>query len=143
MPISYKWYNDKKTVILLNLEKEWTWDDYLQVQDELFRMIDSVDSFVHYLLDIRSSRGLPLGALNKLPAIFSKTHPRRGKTVVLGANSAIRNVWELLRKVIPQMSEPRYFFVATLDDAEALLHRFEKEGQSLIANQANKEENQV
>jgi hypothetical protein len=143
MPIRYKWHDTEKTVILLTLERDWTWDDYLHVQENLFKMIDSVDSNVHYLLDIRSSRGLPLGALNKLPAIFSKTHPRRGKTVVLGSNAAIRNVWELLRKVIPQMSEPRYFFVATLDEAEALLERLQKEGQSSIANNGNKEENQV
>src|SRR5689334_8720661 len=125
MPISYKWHNSEKTVILLVLEKDWTWDDYLTVQSDLFRMIDGVDNVVHYLLDIRSSRGLPLGALNKLPAIFSKSHPRRGKTIVMGANSAIRKVWELLRKVIPQMSEPRYFFVETLEEAESLLQRLQ------------------
>ena len=143
MPISYKWYNSDKTVILLTLERNWTWDDYLYVQESLFGMIDSVETVVHYLLDVRSSRGLPLGALNKLPAIFSKTHPRRGKTIVLGANATIRNVWELLRKVIPQMSEPRYFFVATLEEAEALLLTLQKGGQSSIANNGNKEENQV
>jgi hypothetical protein len=143
MPISYKWYNSDKTVILLTLERNWTWDDYLYVQESLFGMIDSVETVVHYLLDVRSSRGLPLGALNKLPAIFSKTHPRRGKTIVLGANATIRNVWELLRKVIPQMSEPRYFFVATLEEAEVLLLTLQKGGQSSIANNGNKEENQV
>src|SRR6185369_16876361 len=116
------------------LESGWGWDDYLQVQAELFKMIDSVDSIVHYLIDIRSSRGLPLGALNKLPSIFSQTHPRRGKTVILGANSGIRNVWDLLRKVIPQMSEPRYFFVSSQEEAETLLLRLQKEGQSSIAN---------
>jgi hypothetical protein len=144
MPIRYAWHDTNKQVILLTLEKNWSWDDYLQLQPKLFEMIDSVDTIVHYLIDARSSRGLPLGALNKLPAIFSQTHPRRGKTIILGANSAIRNLWDLLRKVIPQLAEPRYFFVASPDEAEALLLRLQqKEGQSSIANPSNKEENQV
>jgi hypothetical protein len=128
MPISYDWYDADKSVILLILEKDWGWDDYLQVQGELFRMIDSVDTIVHYLIDVRSSRSLPIGALNKLPAIFSQTHPRRGKTIIVGANSTIQNLWNLLRKVIPQMNEPRYFFVADLNEVEALLQTLQKEG---------------
>jgi hypothetical protein len=128
MPISYDWYDADKSVILLILEKDWGWDDYLQVQAELFRMIDSVDTIVHYLIDVRSSRSLPIGALNKLPTIFSQTHPRRGKTIIVGANSTIQNLWNLLRKVIPQMSEPRYFFVADQNEVEALLQSLQKEG---------------
>jgi hypothetical protein len=139
MAIKYQWYDKNQTVILLLPEKNWTWDDYLNIQQSLFAMIDSTDGIVHYLLDIQQSRGLPLGALNKLPVIFSQKHSRRGKTVVVGANSAIRNLWKLLQNVVPQSREPRYFFFDDMEEAEKLLH---SEGQASLAKAADKDENQ-
>ena len=140
MAIKFQWYDSKKTVILLVPEKTWTWDDYLAIQQELFAMIDSTDNMVHYLMDLQQSRNLPLGALNKLPAIFSQKHPRRGKTIVVGASSAIRNLWKLLQTVIPQSREPRYHFLENMEEAEAVL---QSAGQTLLANPPDKEENHV
>jgi hypothetical protein len=139
MAIRYQWYDKNQTAILLIPEKNWTWDDYLEIQQALFAMIDSTDGTVHYVMDLQQSRGLPLGALNKLPAIFSQKHSRRGKTIVVGANSAIRNLWKLLQNVVPQSREPRYFFVETMEEAEKLL---QSEGQTLLAKAGDKDENQ-
>lgn len=142
MGIKYQWYDSQQTVILLIPQRDWTWDDYLAIQPALFTMIDSTDDMVHYLMDLQYSRSLPLGALNKLPAIFSQKHPRRGKTIVVGANSAIRNLWKLLQNVIPQSREPRYYFLEKMEEAEKLLKSWQSEGQTLLAKASDTDENQ-
>src|SRR5688500_5771358 len=120
MAINYQWYNSEKTVILLVFEKKWTWDEYSHIQKSLFSMIDSVEGTVHYLIDVYQVRSLPLGALNKLPVILSETHPRRGKTLIVGASAGVRHFWQLLQRVIPQARDPRYLFLADIDEADKL-----------------------
>lgn len=143
MSIRYDWYNADNTVIRLVFEKEWTWDDYINIQALLFAMIDTVNHSVHYLVDVSAVRSLPLSALSKLPTIFSRNHPRRGKTVIFGANPIVQNIWNLLRKVLPQMHEPRYVFVPSIIEAEALLQTWQNAGQSSLAKEMNTHENQI
>lgn len=128
MSIRYNWYNAEKAVIHLVFEQGWTWDEYRRLQASLFAMIDEVNHPVHYLIDISAVHALPMGALNYLPAIFSQTHPRRGKTIIFGASPIIYNLWHLLQKLFQQMDGARYIFVGSMAEANDLLASWQNAG---------------
>lgn len=121
MPIHYQWHDEKKSSILITFEGQWGWHDYLQIQDDIFQMIDEVDHLVHYVVDASTVKAMPHGILGNLLKIFRKTHPRRGITIFVGANATITKLWHVTAKLFAPGKIQRFIFVNTLSEAKTMI----------------------
>jgi hypothetical protein len=121
--IHLNWGNIEKNIILIQLDKGWDWLDFHKVLDDYLMFMNSVDHQVHLI--IYSSEEIiriPPNALNNLPTLMRMTHPREGKTVLVGQMPFFRPILELMGKTIGlRYLVENYTYADTVDEAYALL----------------------
>ena len=123
MAIVTRWDNKKKTVILLEFESEWTWDELEEAVRKADRLIGSVDHFVDLIIDLEGAsipRDILTGAKNLLSS--GEARPNEGARVVVGANGALRAIYQTLQKTMNNDVNGRdVLFAPSLSDARAII----------------------
>ena len=116
MPITPRWYNDDKRVILIDVVGKWTWEDYQELGNQIRPMLLSVDHTVDLIADMRQSGPIPRG--------LASVHIRRGQavrpdnygiTINVGADSFAKALTSAIHKAYG--GESNQIWVETLDDA--------------------------
>jgi hypothetical protein len=126
MPIELYWDNDERTVMLIEVEGGYSWDDLYDVLRKIKKVTDNAPYTIGAILDVTRGATIPGGKL------FTQTtldHARNmlkmgeggtGPVVIVGANSFIRLVfstfYNLDRKALGNVQ-----FAATPDEARAIL----------------------
>ena len=123
MAIVTRWDNKKKTVILLEFESEWTWDELESAVQKADGLIGSVEHFVDLIIDLEGAsipRDILTGAKNLLSS--GEARPNEGARVVVGANGALRTIYQTLQKTLSNDVERReVLFAPNISDARAIL----------------------
>ncbi len=123
MAIVTRWDNKKKTVILLEFESEWTWDELEAAVQRADGLIGSVEHFVDLIIDLEGAsipRDILTGAKNLLSS--GEARPNEGARVVVGANGALRTIYQTLQKTLSNDVEEReVLFAPNISDARAIL----------------------
>ena len=73
MPITPRWYNDDKRVILIDVVGKWTWEDYQELGNQIRPMLLAVDHTMDLIADMRRSGPVPRG--------LAGVHIRRGQAI--------------------------------------------------------------
>ncbi len=123
MAIVTRWDNKKKTIILLEFESEWTWDELEEAVRKADSLIGSVEHFVDLIIDLEGAaipRDILTGAKNLLAS--GEARPNEGARVVVGANGALRTIYQTLQKTLNNDAEGReVLFAPNLSDARAII----------------------
>ncbi len=123
MAIVTRWDNKKKTIILLEFESEWTWDELEEAVQKADSLIGSVEHFVDLIIDLEGAaipRDILTGAKNLLAS--GEARPNEGARVVVGANGALRTIYQTLQKTLNNDVEGReVLFAPNLSDARAII----------------------
>ncbi len=123
MAIVTRWDNKKKTIILLEFESEWTWDELEAAVQKADNLIGSVEHFVDLIIDLEGAsipRDILTGAKNLLAS--GEARPNEGARVVVGANGALRTIYQTLQKTLNNDVEGReVLFAPNLSDARAII----------------------
>lgn len=123
MAIVTRWDNKKKTIVLLEFETEWTWDDLEAAVQKADNLIGSVDNFVDLIIDLEGAaipRDILTGAKNLLAS--GEARPNEGARVVVGANGALRAIYQTLQKTVNNDGDGReVLFASNLSDARAII----------------------
>ncbi len=123
MAILTRWDNKKKTVVLLEFESEWTWPDLEVAIHKADELIGSVEHFVDLIIDLEGAaipRDIMTGAKNLLAS--GEARPNEGARVVVGANGALRAIYQTVQKTFNSDMEGReVLFADTLADARAII----------------------
>ena len=123
MAIVTRWDNKKKTIILLEFESEWTWDELEEAVQKADGLIGSVEHFVDLIIDLEGAaipRDILTGAKNLLAS--GEARPNEGARVVVGANGALRTIYQTLQKTLNNDVEGReVLFAPNLSDARAII----------------------
>ena len=123
MAIVTRWDNKKKTVILLEFESEWTWDELEVAVQKADNLIGSVEHFVDLIIDLEGAsipRDILIGAKNLLST--GEARPNEGARVVVGANGALRTIYQTLQKTLSHdVARREVLFAPNLSDARAIL----------------------
>ena len=123
MAIVTRWDNKKKTVILLEFETEWTWDELEAAVQKADALIGSVEHVVDLIIDLEGTaipRDILTGAKNLLAS--GEARPNEGSRVVVGANGALRTIYQTLQKTFNNdVAGREVLFAPNLSDARAII----------------------
>jgi hypothetical protein len=125
MAIQVIWDNPEQTIIRYIYDGRWTWEDLARARDEVHRMLDTVDYRVGIIVDVQKSSMLPSGALTRARQMATATpkyHQNEGSTVIVGANTLIRSLFDMFRKIYTTLSGNIVIdFATSLDEARRIL----------------------
>lgn len=125
MGITLDWDNEQQTIILIEYERPWNWDDFDQTAHALINTMGQVDHKVHIVFDISHAGMPPGGAMTRFKRVMEIEHPNRGRLIFISTpalTTFIRLVRHALNKIDPGDDDaPPFEFVQTLAEARALL----------------------
>jgi len=120
MGVSIRWLDDSKIVLSLEFESPWTWEEFSNASEQVNTMLDTLDHVADVIIDFRKSKGLPAGFLSQARKMGSKSHPKRGIVVIVGANRFIQVAVDTVRAVYRQIVK-NIQIADTVEEAQALL----------------------
>ncbi len=123
MAIVTRWDNKNKTVILLEFESEWTWNELEEAVQQADNLIGSVGHHVDLIIDLEGT-SIPRDFLTAAKSLLSsgEARPNEGARVVVGANGAIRTLYQTIQKTFNNAVEGReVLFASSLADARAII----------------------
>lgn len=123
MAIDTRWDNKKKTVILLEFESEWSWDELEAAVHQADQFIGSVEHFVDLIIDLEGT-AIPRDILTAAKTLLAsgEARPNEGVRVVVGANGAIRTIYQTIQKTFNSAVEGReVLFAPNMRDARAIV----------------------
>jgi hypothetical protein len=123
MAIVTRWDNKKQTVILLEFETEWDWDELEAAVQKADQLIGSVEHFVDLIIDLEGTT-IPRDILTAAKTLLAsgEARPNEGARVVVGANGAIRTIYQTLQKTFNNAVEGReILFAPNMRDARAIV----------------------
>lgn len=124
MSIRVDWGDSAQTLIHLQFERGWKWQDLRASIQQADTLIGSVPHTVHLLIDIRRAGGVPADFITAAGDIFASGSARanEGQRVVIGAGPLIRLAYTSLTSVYAHKLKNRPFlFAGSLEEARALL----------------------
>lgn len=123
MAIDTRWDNKKKTVILLEFESEWNWEELEAAVHQADQFIGSVEHFVDLIIDLEGT-AIPRDILTAAKTLLAsgEARPNEGVRVVVGANGAIRTIYQTIQKTFNSAVEGReVLFAPNMRDARAIV----------------------
>ncbi len=123
MAIVTRWDNKKKTVILLEFESEWNWEELEAAVHKADGLIGSVENYVDLIIDLEGT-AIPRDVLTAAKTLLAsgEARPNEGARVVVGANGALKTIYQTLQKTFNNAVEGReVLFAPSLADARAIL----------------------
>lgn len=125
MSIRVSWGDDARTLVHLQFERGWRWQDLRDSIQQADALIGSVPHTVHLLIDIRRAGGVPADFITAAGDIFASGEARanEGQRVVIGAGPLIRMAYTSLSAVYAHKLKDRPFlFAGSVEEAHALLN---------------------
>ena len=123
MAIVTRWDNKKKSVILLEFESEWSWDELEEAVQKADRLIGSVEHRVDLIIDLEGTT-IPRDIFTAAKTLLAsgEARPNEGTRVVVGANGAIRTIYQTIQKTLSSAVEGReILFAPNMPDARAII----------------------
>ncbi|MAU10264.1 MAG: hypothetical protein CL607_10610 [Anaerolineaceae bacterium] len=125
MGIALSWDNAQQTIILLDYERPWNWDEFDRTANDLINMLSQVDHKVHIIFDVSHAGMPPGGALTRFKRVLELNHPNTGRLVFVSSPSImtfINIVRNALQKINPGRDDaPQFEFARTLAEARTKL----------------------
>lgn len=123
MAIVTRWDDKKKSIILLEFESEWSWEELEKAVIEADGMICSVENFVDLIIDLEGT-SIPKDIFNAAKTLLDsgEARPNEGVRVVVGANGALKTIYQTIHKTFNSAMDGReILFAASLADARAII----------------------
>ncbi len=123
MAIVTRWDNKKKSIVMLEFESEWSWDDLENAVQKADSLIGSVEHFVDLIIDLEGT-SIPKDFLNAAKTLLGSGEARsnEGARVVVGANGTMKTIYQTLQKTLGGTVEGReILFAPSLNDARAII----------------------
>jgi hypothetical protein len=122
MSIFACWDNLQKSVIQVVFEKDWTWADFVEAENQIEAMLDSVEWHVHLIADMRGANRLPTGmAFTDLIDSFSSENSNLGTVVIVGGGNVLQMLLRTTQRLAFDASPNHIRFADDLHGARTLL----------------------
>jgi len=125
MGIDVIWDNEAKTIIRYVYDGRWTWEDFDKARALAVQLEDTVPHQVDAIVDVQKSSVLPTGTITRAREVGGTApvlNPKEGISVIVGAGAFVRSIYDVLRKVYPELIRRRgLFFAKSLDEARAII----------------------
>ena len=117
-----RWYDSKKTIILLEITRMWTWDDANQWVKAVRQMTQSVNHQVyvvfHFATDAAAVMPKSCSVFPNLKYMMQSTLPQQNMILMVNSNKLMRGFMNILSTAYDlKVLFNRYHFVDTLEQA--------------------------
>jgi hypothetical protein len=109
MPISVRWNEAEKRIVIQEFVGKWSLEEYYESAQIVVDEVKSQSHIVHIIGDLRNSASIPPGILGARSFLERTTPPNRGLIVVVGANSLLMMLIDIVRPVAPRFVNNLYF----------------------------------
>lgn len=126
MSIELYWDNDERTVLLLEIDGAWTWDEMDAMLAKIKKVTDAATFEMGAIIDVSAGVTFPGGSMFTPTAFEHAKQMLRmgeggtGPVVIVGANSLIRTVYNAMVQLDPQKMGSVQF-AQTQDQARSML----------------------
>lgn len=123
MAINTRWDDKKKSIVLLEFETEWSWADLEEAIQKADALIGSVENFVDLIIDLEGT-SIPKDIMSAAKALLAsgEARPNEGARVVVGANGAMKTIYQALQKTLNTAVDGReILFAPSISDARAII----------------------
>ena len=122
MAINTRWDNKKKSVVLLEFETEWSWGELEEAVQKADALIGSVENFVDLIIDLEGT-SIPKDVMNAAKTLLAsgEARPNEGARVVVGANGAMKTIYQTIQKTFSSAGDREILFAPSLSDARAII----------------------
>ena len=122
MPITVKWYNEEKTILLEIFEGQWTLVEYRQLIDEAVALLATVDHTVHIIADASTSGTLPGQMTTGILYAIRQIPLNQGLTVFVDADLFTRVLIQIASKLSAKVVQTT-FTASSIEDAVRIIER--------------------
>lgn len=128
MAIELYWNNDEQSVLLAEFTGRWTWNELYEMLQKVKKITANRAQEIGAIIDLRQGMHLPGGSLfsqetlNHFKQILKMGDDNKGPVVVVGVNSVVQTVFDMIVKLDPRAAKDVYF-VKNMTEAESLLAR--------------------
>lgn len=116
MPISVRWNEDEKRILIQEFVGKWSLDEYYESAQIVVDEVKSQNHTVHVIGDLRRSASIPPGILSARSFLERTTPDNRGLIVIIGANSLLMMLIDIVRPVAPRFVN-NLFFASSMEAA--------------------------
>ena len=123
MAIVTRWDDKKKTIVILEFESEWSWEQLEAAVHKADGLIGSVEHHVDLIIDLEGA-SIPKDIFSAAKTLLDsgEARPNEGARVVVGANGALRTIYQTIQKTFNSSMDGReILFAASLSDARAII----------------------
>jgi ABC-type glycerol-3-phosphate transport system substrate-binding protein len=126
MSVELYWDNDERTVMLLEFEGAWTWDELFATLARAKKAGDQAGGEIGAIINVTGGVRFPGGSLlnahsfDNAKKLLALSDGKAGPMVVAGADGLMRTAFETMTRLNPQATGSVHF-VPTLDAARAYL----------------------
>ena len=99
MPITVEWDDEAHTVIVLDFDGAWTWDEYEASRQEANVLLKQVSHPVAMIVDFHNSEYSPNDVLTHAHHALDTTPINLRHFVLVGANPFLRHVYGVMTRV--------------------------------------------
>lgn len=130
MPINNHWYDEAQTILKVDYDGRWTWDEFFAAADKGRELAKSVSHRVDYILDMQKG-SVPNGGstLTNSRTVMARRAPNSGIFVIL-TNPFVKIMLNVFKNFDREHGSIMYA-AATLDEALATIA---KNRQKDVAN---------
>jgi hypothetical protein len=131
MGISLYWGDDARTILLMEIDGPWTWDELQAKMAKVKQLTAEAPHDISGIVDVSKGMFIPGGTVFnregldnawKLVRLLQGTSA--GAMVIVGANGAVRSIFDAFTK-LDKNAISTVHFAKTVDEAYAILERQE------------------
>lgn len=110
------WENASQTIIIVEADNYWTWQEYEASSSEVKSMISSVEQPVIILADCRAVRHVPNDSLQRIYETMQEMPANLRGQIVVTENRWIELIMKLLAQILPE-EKHKFTIVRTMEKA--------------------------
>ena len=124
MPVRAQWDNEDHTIIRYPMQDPWELAEYSEATGHVWTLIETVDHFVHIIVDFTDVYSFPRNLLSGASTTNSQLHPRQGLVIGVKVSPYLQTVVRIAARFFPRLGQ-NVFFTQTLPEAYDLIRNYE------------------
>ena len=124
MPVRAQWDNEDHTIIRYPMQDPWELAEYSEATGHVWTLIETVDHFVHIIVDFTDVYSFPRNLLSEASTTNSQLHPRQGLVIGVKVSPYLQTVVRIAARFFPRLGQ-NVFFTQTLPEAYDLIRNYE------------------
>lgn len=124
MPITTRWYDEEKTIQILEYADNWTWDELYLSQRESCQMGEAVGHPFALIQDMSRFRRLPPNALAHGRPLVQGMSPYIYLNVFVGMTPFVQSIWGAFASVYKLLvPKQRFMYAKTIQEALEIIKK--------------------